>query len=336
MTAIRLATVSNVRSFQALVNALITKSGWEEQIEQESLEDEFGRFRVWSGNLGALQKGHSSLDYRLRDSPLLSGNALKFLEELKHNLDEAIAIVQGDRLPYEQQPKSDPSEKEDEDDFFSDDDEEEADGSRKELMMRYEEIVDIIDNLYKLSVRIRTPTIRSRSLKAASYQPKDRDTGVDILSSYAQYDRQHVHELLRSLREPYIGHSRLDDDYMESRLTQGITLRRRHFKYWKRHRDKLSAPTILEHENEDQHERIKKAVAAPLYNDNGDNEAPRPMLGKLRMLTTTLLPAYCPSSRLKSIQYILLTVNSVPGATKSKDWQNNAFGHRSNASSSVA
>lgn len=305
MSAIRLATVSNVRSFQTLVNGLISNSGWEEQIEQESLEDEFGRFRVWSGNLGALQKGHSSLDYRLRDSPLLSGNALKFLEELKHNLDEAIAIVQGDRLPYEQQPKLDPSGKEDEedeDDFFSDDDdEEEADGSRKELTMRYEEIVDIIDNLYKLSVRIRTPTIRSRSLKAASYQPKDRDTGVDILSSYAQYDRQHVHELLRSLRDPYIGDSRLDDDYMEYRLAQGITLRRRHFKYWKRHRDKLSAPTILEHENEDQRERIKKTAAAPLHNDTGDNEAPRPMLGKLRMLTTILLSAYSPSSTLSSI-----------------------------------
>ena len=81
MTSIRLATASNVRSFQNLVNALVTSNDkWREQFSQETLEDEFGRFRVWSGNLGALQKGHSSLDYRLRDSPLLSGNALKFLE----------------------------------------------------------------------------------------------------------------------------------------------------------------------------------------------------------------------------------------------------------------
>ncbi|KAJ4989340.1 hypothetical protein SVAN01_05065 [Stagonosporopsis vannaccii] len=285
MTAIRLATASSFRSFHALVNALITSGGqWEEQIERESLEDEFGRFRVWSGNLGALQKGHSSLDYRLRDSPLLSGNSLKFLEELKHNLDEAIAIVREDRLPYEQQPKQNSSERkeeEDEDDFFSEDEEEEeeANGSRKELTMRYEEIVDIIDNLYKLSVRIRTPTIRSRSLKAASYQPKDRDTGVDILSSYAQYDLQHVHELLRTLREPHIGDSQLkDEEYMGPRLARGITLRRRHFKYWKRHRDKLSAPTILEHENEDRQDHIKETVAVPLRNEESEIEAPKPML----------------------------------------------------------
>lgn len=325
MSAIRLATASSVRSFQILVNALITSGPggqWEEQLDQESLDDEFGRFRVWSGNLGALQKGHSSLDYRLRDSPLLSGNALKFLEELKHNLDEAIAIVRGDRSPYEQQPKYDPREEkdeEDEDDFFSEDDEEEeADGSRKELTMRYEEVVDIIDNLYKLSVRIRTPTIRSRSLKAASYQPKDRDTGVDILSGYAQYDRQHVQELLRNLREPHIGDARLDEDYMESRLAHGITLRRRHFKYWKRHRDKLSASTILEHENEDRQERIKETVGLPLHNDTAGIEAPKPMLGESLILQF----AFCTisTSRHFSCPYTSLTTNSVSRAAKPKDW----------------
>lgn len=294
MTEIRLATASGFRSFPILVNALATSGDlWKEQIDQESLEDEFGRFRVWSGNLGALQKGHSSLDYRLRDSPLLSGNALKFLGELNNNLEEATAIVSGHRLPYEEQRKSIPDEgerDEDEDGFFSEDDEEEeADGSRKELTMRYEEVVDIIDNLYKLSVRIRTPTIRSRSLKAASYQPKDRETGIDILSSYAQYDQQHVHELLRSLREPYVGDAELDDDYMGSRLAQSITLRRRHFKYWKRHRDKLSVSTIPEHEIEVPAEHTNKTLPMPTNNDLAEMEVPTPVLGELLLRDRTTL-----------------------------------------------
>lgn len=235
---IRLATASNVRAFQNLANALVTSEGdWADSIDLEGLEDEIGRFRVWSGNLGALQKGHSSLDYRLRDSPLLSTNALKFLKELEDNLNEAVAVVSGARLPYELQPKPEQTdEKDDDDGFFDDDEDEDEDGSTgTELSMRFTEIVDIIDNLYKLSVRIRTPTIRSRSLKAATYKPKDPDTGIDILSIYAGYDLQHIKELLSHLRQPHqeeIGGS--EYDYLTDRLSAAVTLRRRQFKYWKR------------------------------------------------------------------------------------------------------
>jgi hypothetical protein len=145
MSTIRLATASNVRAFHDLSHALsISENKWVESVDSEALDDEIGRFRVWSGNLGALQKGHSSLDYRLRDSPLLSGNTLKFLQELQENLNEAHAIVSGARLPYEQQPKSDKidEEGEEDDDFFDDDDDEddEIDGSRTELSMRYAEV----------------------------------------------------------------------------------------------------------------------------------------------------------------------------------------------------
>jgi hypothetical protein len=241
MSLIRLATAANVRGFQDLSHALSTSDGkWTDSIDYEGLQDEIGRFRVWSGNLGALQKGHSSLDYRLRDSPLLSTNALKFLKELEDNTNEAVAIVAEARLPYELQPKpekTDEDEDEDDDGFFDDDEDDEDDegSSRTELSMRFAEIVDIIDNLYKLSVRIRTPTIRSRSLKAATYKPKDPETGIDILSTYATYDLQHVSELLWHLRHAQGQESQsLDHDYLVTRLSAAITLRRRQFKYWKR------------------------------------------------------------------------------------------------------
>jgi hypothetical protein len=244
--SIRLATASCVKGFGALSNALTTTDGqWANAIDHEALDDEFGRFRVWSGNLGALQKGHSSLDYRLRDSPLLSGNTIKFLNELDDNLHQASAVVTGARLPYESQQAQDTSGDEDEDeedDFFSDDDA--SSSSKTELDMRFGEIVDIVDNLYKLSVRIRTPTIRSRSLKAASYQRKDPETGVDILGVYAEYDRQHTRELLYHLRKHHgEGH---EDDFLAARLSKSITIRRRQFMYWKRHRDKLAVSTVPE------------------------------------------------------------------------------------------
>lgn len=244
MSSLRLATAANVRAFQVLLNNLDQGDNRRAaSIDREALEDEIGRFRVWSGNLGALQKGHSSLDYRLRDSPLLSGNALKFLNELEQNLKETIAVVSGARLPYEEQAKEQPSHDDEEhDDFFSedeeDDDEDDGQGagsSKTELGMRFAEIVDIIDNLYKLSVRIRTPTMRSRSLKAASYRPKDPETGVDLLETYAKHDQDHMREILRSLRHPH-SHKNPEEenDFILYRLSAAITLRRRQFKYWKR------------------------------------------------------------------------------------------------------
>jgi hypothetical protein len=46
------------------------------------------RFETWSGNVGAHQKGRSSLDSRLRDAPHVSGVVVDFLDELKDALSE--------------------------------------------------------------------------------------------------------------------------------------------------------------------------------------------------------------------------------------------------------
>ncbi|KAI4945761.1 hypothetical protein J4E91_007674 [Alternaria rosae] len=249
MSTLRLATASNVRAFQILTEALDASDGkWSQWIESETLDDEVGRFRVWAGNLGALQKGHSSLDYRLRGSPVLFSSALRLLNELEQNLDETYAIVSEARLPYEQQKPSEGSDDDSDHGSSSEEEEDDSDSDepRSELKMRYEEIVDIIDNLYKLSVRIRTPTVRSRSLKASAYTPIDPETGVDILGVYAELDRKHVRELLLQLRKTYPTQNEEDQDFLTERLSSSITLRRRHFKYWKRHRDKLGASADTE------------------------------------------------------------------------------------------
>jgi hypothetical protein len=266
-----------------LVDALTASdSEWREGIDGDALEDEVGRFRVWAGNLGALQKGHSSLDYRLRDSPNLLSSALKLLNELEHNLNETYAVVSGARLPYEAQTSTNEAEEDENDDGFFSEDDSDSDEPKNELKMRFEELVDIIDNLYKLSVRIRTPSIRSRSLKASAYMPTDPDTGVDVLGAYAELDRKHVQELLSQLRQPHPSEVREEQDLLIERLSSSITLRRRHFKYWKRHRDKLGASAIFEEALEP---RISSSYEAPnpVRNDSLEAHPTVPII-------TTLIP----------------------------------------------
>ncbi|KAK0662433.1 O-acetyl-ADP-ribose deacetylase MACROD1 [Lasiodiplodia hormozganensis] len=242
MVSIRDRSVACSRSFRLLAAAL--ESGNNEHrslIDPTSLEDEYGRFRVWGGNLGAQQKGHSSLDYRLRESPLLQSNVLKLLQELENNINEAHAVVTGARLPYEQQAVrgdfSDDSASEN-----SDDDDESSDEERPryELQQRMFEIIDIINSLYRLSIRIRNPTLRTRSLKAAAYRQVDPDTGVDVLSQYAEYDRMYIEDSLANLRNGLPQRKDEDVAFLVDRLSKAITRRRQQFKYWKKHRDKLA------------------------------------------------------------------------------------------------
>lgn len=172
-------------------------------------------------------------------------------QPIPNSVQTAHDILIGTRLPYEQQQRLGDYDDEGSDDgFFSEDEDEESDSGvpRSELRMRYHEVVDIIDNLYKISVRIRAPTARARSLKAATYCPKDPETGIDLLDQYAVFDLQHTQEVVRHLRTP---HSTDDKDIDANndlivRLARGVTLRRRQFKYWRRHRDKLGASSIPE------------------------------------------------------------------------------------------
>ena len=55
----------------------------------KAVENENGRFKVWTGNLGALQKGNSSLDFRLRESRIMQTTVLKFLDQLQDTLGKS-------------------------------------------------------------------------------------------------------------------------------------------------------------------------------------------------------------------------------------------------------
>lgn len=83
MTSISNATSLCMRSFSLLTTALAAgeREHWE-SMPPEKIEMEHERFKIWSGNLGALKNGRSSLDSRLRESTLMQSNIMKLLTRL--------------------------------------------------------------------------------------------------------------------------------------------------------------------------------------------------------------------------------------------------------------
>ncbi|KAM5347355.1 hypothetical protein ACJ41O_010360 [Fusarium nematophilum] len=224
------------------------------QLPLTSIESQFGKFRVWCGNLGALQSGFSSLDYRLREATIMHMNVTELLRQLDSALFECMspqspsqfqkfqqalgnAVITGRRPPFENQcPPSDSSE-------YSTDESEDEDeaASAKELVMRLSSIKDILSDLYRLGHKIRDPKLRPTSNRAILLEAKDPDTDVDLFSQFAKLDEAHVREVLNGLRQA-TGDPQGDCDssYLSQRLAAAITLRRKYFAYWERHAKKLA------------------------------------------------------------------------------------------------
>jgi hypothetical protein len=76
--------------FDTLTRSLRTSSDEvKKQIMPMAIENEYARFKIWAGNLGALERGRSSLDARLRDSVVLRAAVLKFLGQLQDSLSKS-------------------------------------------------------------------------------------------------------------------------------------------------------------------------------------------------------------------------------------------------------
>lgn len=325
MANIRLATTACLRSYAALASELekCLDSGFRETIPSASLEDERGRFRVWIGNLGALARGNGSLDYRLRDSPLLQENVLRFLAELRKTLEESCAVVSGQRLPFERQERPSPDSDDDiSEDGLSDADEEEDDMTPpSELSQRFADIFDINNNLYTLSIRIRSPVLRNRALKAAMYRPVDKTTGVDLLEQFSIFDKCHVQEIIISERRGNSKTAPIEDDFIISRLAEAVTRRRQLFLYWRRHREKLASTTeehdieqyVLEKPTPDAIDELKSQQTRPLE----ALKVPKPAFSELQ--PKTVLSTTTATQHHKSLDEIVETQSVTSVATTAKD-----------------
>jgi hypothetical protein len=85
---------SCLESFNTLTRTLkvhIKEHG--EDLSLLAVEDQIGRFRLWAGNIGALQEGRSSLDYRLRDAQFVAENVLRLLDSLQKSVIGGIHFI---------------------------------------------------------------------------------------------------------------------------------------------------------------------------------------------------------------------------------------------------
>ncbi|KAI3135178.1 hypothetical protein DTO012A7_5591 [Penicillium roqueforti] len=266
MDDIGVLSTSCLSCFDTLTRSLRTSSDeFKKQMRPIAIENEYARFKIWAGNLGALQRGRHSLDARLRDSVVLRAAVLKFMGELQDSLRKSAEITTGLRLPYEQGGDATHGPDEDAEDN-SDTSGTSSDLESGEIAERLDEIKDIMEHLYKLSFKIRNTRYRSLTKKALLMKEEDPQTGKDLFSAYAIFDRRHVQESLNRLRlrpsskefatEParnpsdgcfdvLDGGDRLlnSDDFLQDRLAKAITNRRKYFAYWRRHALKLSHVT---------------------------------------------------------------------------------------------
>lgn len=176
----------------------------EGEVSSISWGDELGRLRVWAANIGAHQTGQSSLEFRLRDASHISKQITNLLQELDQSLNDV-----ADELSEDGTKATDDG---DTSTAWSDD------NSTTELQQLHEEVVNIIDCLYQLSMLIRKPA--QHDLLVGS-RMSDK-------AEFEFYDKEHVRNL----------HPKTEEQ-ISQRLGRAITRRRKYLNYRERHHRKL-------------------------------------------------------------------------------------------------
>lgn len=148
-----------LKGFQSLLSELPEKTN-DKGPTAQVWEDALARFRIWSSNIGAHQKGQSSLDHRLRDASHIRDQILKVLATLRQNLLDAEEIIieaahgEGDE------------------------------NSASELVEAYSGVQKLLECLFQLSMRIRRPAQRDKVLGRRNEDAKD----------FEDFDRRHVRD----------------------------------------------------------------------------------------------------------------------------------------------
>ncbi|KAL1850626.1 hypothetical protein Plec18170_006911 [Paecilomyces lecythidis] len=126
-------------------------------------EDELGRLRVWAANIGPHQTGESSLDYWLRDASHIKNETVKLLQRLQDLLNDLDDLaVGGGRVSTDDDNGNENIAEWHQDLCESDDD------NTTEAQDIYQNMVELINHLYQMSVAIRQPAKHDQLLAAGS------------------------------------------------------------------------------------------------------------------------------------------------------------------------
>lgn len=204
-----------LRSFQSVVGAL------DDLDQNDSIENESTRFKMWAGNLGAHQSGPASLDYRLREAPHIHEQVLYLLRDLTQSLQDTLELAKPEgRVKALDEHVVDQSS---EDDDFTDSEDDDI-SLETRLATLCADVKESIDCLLRLSVAIANPA------------PHERVRTVGLAGALEDV----------SFREVYdIGYVRDKFPAMSSELStvlgKAITRRRQFFKYREAHHAKLAS-----------------------------------------------------------------------------------------------
>ena len=213
-------------------------------LTQSAIEDECGRFRIWAGNLGALQQlpSPTSLDHRLRQSPKIACHIHELLETLKDSLQDGkspdlplfggcsdsntvYAIASGARVNRQAaSPEDDEEDEFDELDNFSNSSETTGELPKlSEAQEAFESAKETITSLFRLSIIIRNASPRDRFAKALAARQDPFNE---------QFDISHVGHKFPLLETK-------ENQWLKERLGRAITQRRQFLRYAHEHRNKI-------------------------------------------------------------------------------------------------
>jgi len=181
------------------------------KIPPGTMNDCLGRFRLWVGNIGAHRKGRGSLDYKLREASHIRDRVTELLLNLRAVLREALEIITGERVPWEDLSDSDSDESEHE----SPDSEEDP---TTELAQLASNMAEINSCLMRLSLAIRNPAPHDQFKESAQ---------IDV-THYETFDVDHVRGKFPEAEE-----------FLVHRLGKAISRRRQYLRYREEHRKKL-------------------------------------------------------------------------------------------------
>ena len=168
-----------------------------------SWEDELGRFRMWTANIGAHRQDSSSLNYRLRDDSRIRNRLSELLIQLQELLQETLRfLVDGGK------EHDDPED----DETFSDD-------TEPPIRRQHGFVTRLMDSLFETSMLIRKPAQSDFlhggcSTEAKAYESFDRDV---IQTKYPDASQ-----------------------ILKTRLVRAMFQRRRYLMYRERHHAKIS------------------------------------------------------------------------------------------------
>ena len=175
----------------------------------------------------------------------------------------------------------------------------------------YIDIVEIIDRLFKLSIAIRNPSIRTATSKALSYVEKD-ELGNDTFLLFEQFTIKRI-----QLRYPEL------PEHLATRLAKSISRRRRLFLYRRRHRKKLE---IIEQDSHNvpvfpEAGQVAGARTAVLHPEDvpTQSEQRAPTLLSRTILSQTTATEYVPRLETPSEGSSVVSVSMISGISRESE-----------------